>query len=65
MSALWIGSEKLNPGHTVGSIINQGTLGIGYIGLAECLIALTGKHHGESDQAQEQRIWHHQRHNRH
>ena len=42
----------------------RGTLG-GYIGLAECLIALTGKHHGESDRAQEQRIWHHQRHNRH
>lgn len=36
----------------VGSVINQGTLGIGFIGLAECLIALTGKHHGESEEAQ-------------
>jgi ribonucleoside-triphosphate reductase len=33
-------------------VINQGTLGIGFIGLAECLIALTGKHHGESEESQ-------------
>ncbi len=53
MSSLWIGSEKLNPNDTIAPVINQGTLGIGFIGLAECLIALTGKHHGESDEAQE------------
>ncbi|MBR3940788.1 MAG: anaerobic ribonucleoside triphosphate reductase [Bacteroidaceae bacterium] len=53
MSALWIGSEKLNPGDTIASVINQGTLGIGFIGLAECLVALVGKHHGESEEAQE------------
>ena len=52
MSALWAGSEKLRPTDTVESVINQGTLGIGFIGLAECLIALVGKHHGESDEAQ-------------
>lgn len=52
MSALWAGSENLKPTDTVESVINQGTLGIGFIGLAECLIALVGKHHGESDEAQ-------------
>ncbi|MCR5160121.1 MAG: anaerobic ribonucleoside triphosphate reductase, partial [Prevotella sp.] len=53
MSALWNGSEKLRPNETIESVINQGTLGIGFIGLAECLIALTGKHHGESEKSQE------------
>ncbi len=52
MSKLWVGGEKLRPDDTIESVINQGTLGIGFIGLAECLIALTGKHHGESDEAQ-------------
>jgi len=52
MSALWIGSEKLKPNDTIESVINQGTLGIGFIGLAECLVALIGKHHGESEEAQ-------------
>ncbi len=53
MSALWIGTEHLKPNDSIASVINQGTLGIGFIGLAECLVALTGKHHGESDEAQE------------
>lgn len=53
MSALWIGSEKLSPNDTIESVINQGTLGIGFIGLAECLVALTGKHHGEEAASQE------------
>lgn len=53
MSTLWIGSEKLKPTDTIESVINQGTLGIGFIGLAECLIALTGHHHGESEEAQQ------------
>jgi len=53
MNGLWLGSEKLDPEDTVDSVINQGTLGIGFIGLAECLIALIGKHHGESEEAQE------------
>ena len=52
MSSLWMGCEKLGPNDMVGSVINQGTLGIGFLGLAGCLIALTGKHHGESEEAQ-------------
>ena len=52
MSRLWVGSEKLKPNDTIESVINQGTLSIGFIGLAECLKALTGKHHGESDESQ-------------
>ena len=52
MSKLWNGAEKLGPMDTVESVINHGTLGMGFIGLAECLVALTGKHHGESDEAQ-------------
>ncbi|MDE6019331.1 MAG: anaerobic ribonucleoside triphosphate reductase [Muribaculaceae bacterium] len=52
MRTLWTGAENLGPNDTIESVINQGTLGIGFIGLAECLIALTGKHHGESDEAQ-------------
>ena len=53
MGALWIGSETLGENDSIESVINQGTLGIGFIGLAEALIALTGKHHGESPEAQE------------
>ncbi len=53
MAGLWLGSEKLNDNDTIESVINQGTLSIGFIGLAECLIALIGKHHGESEEAQE------------
>ena len=53
MSALWSGCENLQPNDTVERVINQGTLGIGFIGLAEALIALVGKHHGESEEAQE------------
>jgi ribonucleoside-triphosphate reductase len=53
MHSLWLGCEKLGPNDTIESVINQGTLGIGFIGLAECLVALIGKHHGESPKAQE------------
>lgn len=52
MQYLWTGADKLQPGDTIESVINQGTLGIGFIGLAECLKALTGKHHGESEESQ-------------
>ncbi len=52
MSRLWTGAENLDPNDTIESVINQGTLGIGFIGLAECLIALTGKHHGECEMSQ-------------
>ena len=53
MSVLWNGASVLDRNETVEPVINQGTLGIGFIGLAECLIALVGKHHGESEEAQE------------
>ena len=53
MQCLWVGADKLKPMDTIESVINQGTLGIGFIGLAEALVALTGKHHGESEKAQE------------
>jgi ribonucleoside-triphosphate reductase len=53
MNGLWLGSEKLDDDDSIEAVINQGTLSIGFIGLAECLIALCGKHHGESDEAQE------------
>ena len=53
MKYLWVGAEKLEPTDTIESVINHGTLGIGFIGLAECLKALIGKHHGESEEAQE------------
>ena len=52
MTKLWSGCEKLDSDNTIESVINQGTLGIGFIGLAECLKALVGKHHGESESAQ-------------
>lgn len=52
MTKLWGGCEQLEPNDTIESVINQGTLGIGFIGLAECLVALVGKHHGESEEAQ-------------
>ena len=53
MSRLWVDAENLKPDDTIESVINHGTLGIGFIGLAECLIALTGHHHGEDPKSQE------------
>lgn len=52
MSGMWIDSEKLKDTDEVRPVLKHGTLGIGFIGLAECLIALVGKHHGESEEAQ-------------
>lgn len=52
MSTLWNGSEELKSEETVEKVINQGTLGIGFIGLAEALVALIGKHHAEDEEAQ-------------
>ena len=49
---IWIDSDKLAPGDTVREVLKHGTLTIGFIGLAECLKALIGKHHGESEEAQ-------------
>ena len=53
MAGMWQGSENLKPTDTVEPVLKQGSLSIGFIGLAEALIALTGKHHGESDKSQE------------
>ncbi|WP_242143414.1 MULTISPECIES: anaerobic ribonucleoside triphosphate reductase [unclassified Bacillus cereus group] len=46
---VWRGGEKLQSEDSVAEILKQGTLSIGFIGLAECLVALTGKHHGEDE----------------
>lgn len=47
------GSENLEPEDSIESILKQGTWGIGFIGLAETLVALTGKHHGEDEKSRE------------
>ena len=52
MAGMWLDSEKLKPNDTLEEVIKHGTLSVGFIGLAECLIALTGKHHGESEESQ-------------
>ena len=50
---VWLGSEKLSRQDEVREVLKHGTLTIGFIGLAEALVALTGKHHAESPEAQE------------
>lgn len=50
---LWMGSENLGWEDTLETVVKHGTLTIGFIGLAECLKALIGEHHGESEKAQE------------
>ncbi len=53
MQYIWPECETLtSKEQEIGDIIKHGTLAIGFIGLAECLIALTGKHHGESEESQ-------------
>lgn len=49
---VWMDSETLRPDSLVVNVLRHGTLSIGFIGLAETLMALTGKHHGESEEAQ-------------
>ena len=49
---VWIDSEKVKPTDRLRKVLKHGTLSIGFIGLAECLKALTGKHHGESEESQ-------------
>jgi ribonucleoside-triphosphate reductase (formate) len=49
---IWIDSDKLNWEDEIRAVLKHGTLSMGFIGLAECLKALTGKHHGESEEAQ-------------
>ncbi len=50
---IWLDSEKLSPDDELRDVLKHGTLSIGFIGLAEALTALYGKHHGESDEAQQ------------
>lgn len=50
---VWLDSDQLGPDDTVGEILKHGTLTVGFIGLAEALVALIGEHHGQSDKAQE------------
>lgn len=49
---VWMDSNKLGPDDEVREVLKHGTLSIGFCGLAECLVALTGKHHGESKESQ-------------
>lgn len=51
---IWLDSDRLEWEDEVREVLKHGTLSVGFIGLAECLKALTGKHHGESEDAQEQ-----------
>ena len=48
---VWLDSDKLKPSDKVGEVLKHGTLTVGFIGLAECLKALIGAHHGESREA--------------
>lgn len=52
MSGMWEGSDNLKPNDRLNDVLKQGTLSVGFIGLAECLIYLIGHHHGESSKAQ-------------
>lgn len=49
---IWTGSENLKDSDEVGEVLKNGTLSIGFIGLAECLTALNGSHHGENHESQ-------------
>ena len=49
----WIGTEHLAPTDSIREVMKHGSLSIGFVGLAETLVALIGKHHGESEEAQE------------
>ncbi|MBE6710026.1 MAG: anaerobic ribonucleoside triphosphate reductase [Ruminococcaceae bacterium] len=49
---VWLDSEKLGVDDEVGEVLKHGTLTVGFIGLAEALVALTGKHHGECASSQ-------------
>ena len=49
---VWIDGERLKPTDKLRRVLKHGTLTFGFIGLAECLVALIGKHHGESEESQ-------------
>ncbi len=48
---VWIDSDNLDRNDSVAEVLKHGTLSVGFIGLAETLVALTGKHHGESEES--------------
>lgn len=48
---IWMDSDKLGPNDSIGEVLKHGTLTMGFIGLAECLKALIGSHHGETQEA--------------
>ena len=50
---VWMDGKKLQPDDELGDLIRHGTLTVGFCGLSEALVALIGKHHGESEEAQE------------
>ena len=50
---VWMGSEKLSQVDSIKGVLRHASFSIGFCGLAECLVALIGKHHGESEEAQE------------
>ena len=49
---VWIDSEKLSMNDTQEEVLKHGTLTVGFIGLAEALVALTGSHHGQDPESQ-------------
>ena len=49
---VWIDSDSLEKDEEIGEVLKHGSLSVGFIGLAECLKALVGKHHGESQESQ-------------
>lgn len=51
-NGIWLDSDKLQKDDRIEEVIKHGTLTVGFIGLAESLKALTGKHHGESEESQ-------------
>ncbi|MBE8951742.1 MAG: anaerobic ribonucleoside triphosphate reductase [Quinella sp. 1Q7] len=50
---VWMDSDKLKPTDKIKDVLKHASYSIGFCGLAECLVALTGKHHGQSDAAQQ------------
>ena len=50
---VWLDSEKLGPEESIGEVLKHGTLSVGFIGLAETLVALTGEHHGQSEKSRQ------------
>ena len=50
---VWLDSEKLSWDDEVREVLKHGTLSVGFIGLAETLVALIGEHHGQSERAQQ------------